>query len=83
MKGKSSSQAPRIQTNEDALNFLNKFGYNQCGGHIQMQRQRMENHYVNQVLKTMTEQFQTVFQLPVTGKLDNVTVNLMDKPRCS
>ena len=79
---KSPAKAPKIGTNADALKFLDKFGYNQCGGHGSA-KSVSEGPLCQSSFKTMIEHFQTIFRLPVTGKLDNATITLMNKPRCS
>ena len=82
VKGKSSSKAPKVQTNVDALKFLDKFGYNKCGSRADGKIKDGEP-LCQSSFQTMTEHFQTVFHLPVTGKLDSATINLMNRARCS
>ncbi|CAF1452196.1 unnamed protein product [Rotaria magnacalcarata] len=78
----SASRAPGIKSNVDALKFLSKFGYNECGGSGSVQS-KDTGPLCQSSFQTMLEHFQTVFHLPVTGKLDDKTLNLMNKPRCS
>lgn len=72
-------KAPQVKTNGDALKFFDKFGYNKCG-----EQTASNNGPLCQAsFKSMIEHFQTVFRLPVTGKLDAATIKLMNTPRCS
>jgi len=82
VKGKLPSKAPKVQTNTDALKFLDKFGYNQCSSHAGGKTKDGEP-LCQSSYPTMIKHFQTVFGLPVSGKLDDRTITLMNKPRCS
>ena len=79
---KSSGKAPKVKSNTEALKYLDKFGYNKCGGHGSG-KDAKEGALCQSSFQTMIEHFQTLFRLPVTGRLDEATVNLMNKPRCS
>lgn len=82
-KSKSSkNKAPGVKSNIDALQYLHKFGYNQCGGSGNA-KTGDQGALCQSSFQTMIEHFQTVFRLPVTGKLDNATINLMNRARCS
>lgn len=85
-KGKGSrkapAKAPKVATNADALKYLDKFGYNQCGGHASI-KPVGTGPLCQSSYKTMIEHFQTIYRLPVTGVLDTATINLMNRPRCS
>ena len=75
-------KAPQVKSNGDALKFFDKFGYNKCG--VQTGGKPSKGEPLCQAsFKSMLEHFQTVFHLPVTGKLDKATTNLMNRPRCS
>ncbi|CAF1082970.1 unnamed protein product [Adineta ricciae] len=80
---KSPAKAPKVKTNTDALKYLDKFGYNACGGHGNGKSVVGGGPLCQSSFQTMIEHFQTVFRLPVTGKLDEATINLMNRPRCS
>jgi hypothetical protein len=80
--GKSPAKAPKVQSNTDALKYFDQFGYNKCGGHGSG-KVAGEEVLCQSSLSTMLEHFQTVYHLPVTGKLDTPTVTQMNKPRCS
>lgn len=73
--------AAPIKTDADAMTFLIKYGYNEPGGcddgKINDKEPLRQSSF-----QTMIESFQTLFNLPVSGKLDNATVTLMKKPRC-
>jgi hypothetical protein len=75
----SSANAPKVQSNTDALKYLDKFGYNKCAD----RKTESKGPLCQSSFQTMLEHFQTIFRLPVTGKLDTPTINLMNKPRCS
>ncbi|CAF1493737.1 unnamed protein product, partial [Adineta steineri] len=79
--GKSHAKAPKVQSNTDALKFLNKFGYNQCSGSVDA-KIKGEKPLCQSSLQTMIEHFQTFYRLPVTGRADDKTVALMNKARC-
>jgi hypothetical protein len=73
----SHAKAPKVETNADAFKYLDKFGYNKCSdGHG-------NGPLCQSSFESMIEHFQTIFRLPVTGKLDKPTITLMNKPRCS
>ena len=75
-------QAPKVKTNSDALKFFDKFGYNKCG--VKSDRKSDEDGPLCQSdFRSMIKHFQTIFRLPVTGKLDEQTIALMNRPRCS
>ncbi|CAF1375406.1 unnamed protein product [Rotaria sordida] len=78
----TARKAPTVQTNVDAMKYLEKFGYNQCGGPENTKTKKKEV-LCQSSFETMIEHFQTVFRLPVTGELDSATIKLMNKPRCS
>ncbi|CAF1420925.1 unnamed protein product [Adineta steineri] len=80
--GKPHAKAPKVQSNTDALKFLNKFGYNQCSGSVDV-KTKDEGPLCQSSFQTMIEHFQTLYRLPVTGRLDAKTVELMNKARCS
>ena len=86
LKGKSrktiSPKAPKVQSNIDALKYFDKFGYNKCGGHGNG-KITDGGPLCQSSFQTMLEHFQTIYRLPVTGKLDNATLKLMNSPRCS
>lgn len=74
--------APKVKSNADALKFFDKFGYNQC--RVKNNRKDDEEGPLCQSdFRSMIKHFQTIFRLPVTGKLDEQTITLMNKPRCS
>ena len=79
---KSSAKAPKVKTNTDALKYLDKFGYNQCGGNGNG-KITGGGPLCQTSFETMIEHFQTLYRLPVTGKLDTPTMKLMNAPRCS
>ena len=68
-----SSSAKSVKTREDALAWLNKYGYNPC-----------LNSEVQCSLSytSIIETFQKRFGLQVTGKLDGPTQKQMNRPRC-
>ncbi len=78
---RSKAKAPIVQTTGDALKFFDKFGYNKCGDG--QGKQISDGPVCQSSFQSMLEHFQTVFRLPVTGKLDSATINLMNTPRCS
>lgn len=78
---KSSITAAPIKTDADALQYLMKYGYDIPSGCSSEKID--ENKPLRQSsIETMVENFQTKFNLPVTGKLDHATITLMKKPRC-
>ncbi|CAF3454820.1 unnamed protein product [Rotaria sp. Silwood1] len=76
----TARKAPTVKTNVDALKYLEKFGYNQCE---RPGKKKDKEPLCQSSFQTMIEHFQTVFHLPVTGKLDEKTIKLMNRPRCS
>jgi hypothetical protein len=77
-----SVKAPKVQSTVDALKFLDKFGYNKCTSENN-RHQQGDMPLCQSNFQGMIEHFQTVFRLPVTGKLDQATITLMNRPRCS
>jgi hypothetical protein len=75
-------KAPTVKTNAEALKFLDKFGYNKCGDSPQGKKTSEKGPLCQSSFQTMIEHFQTVFRLPVSGKLDTKTITLMNKGRC-
>lgn len=74
--------ASTIRSNSDAVNYLTKYGFN-----------LFENQHGSKMidgkpivrqknLKSMLEDFQGAHKLPITGKLDQKTLQLMNTPRC-
>jgi hypothetical protein len=82
VKSKSHAKAPKVTSNTDALKYLEKFGYNHCGGHGSGNKEQTAP-LCQSSFQTMIKHFQTIFHLPVTGKLDSVTTALMNRARCS
>jgi hypothetical protein len=80
--GKSPAKAPKVKSNTEALKYLDKFGYNKCGDHGSG-KDAKEGALCQSSFQTMIEHFQTLYRLPVTGRLDEATVTLMNKARCS
>lgn len=80
--GKSKAKTGRkVQTNGEALKFFDQFGYNKCEN--PQTRTNTTGPLCQASFKSMIEHFQTVHRLPVTGKLDRKTIDLMNRPRCS
>jgi hypothetical protein len=79
---RSHTKAPKVKTTADAFKYLDKFGYDKCGSHGSGKLNGKEP-LCQSNFQTMIEHFQTIFHLPVTGKLDEPTINLMNRPRCS
>jgi hypothetical protein len=79
---KPSVKAPKVTSTADAFKYLDKFGYNPCDDHGNG-KTGGKGPLCESSFRTMIEHFQTVFHLPVTGKLDSPTITLMNKPRCS
>jgi len=75
--------ASRVRTNADAIKYLTKYGYNQPGGSVNVNTSSKSQPSRQSNIPTMIRHFQTVYRIPVSGKIDNVTTNLMKKPRCS
>lgn len=75
--------APRIRTQADALKYLTKYGYNQPGGYGDANSSNKSQPSRQSSFPTMIRHFQSVYRIPVSGKIDNTTNNLMKKPRCS
>ncbi len=73
------ARAPKVETNSDAFKYLDRFGYNKCSD----EKAGDKGPLCQSSFQSMIEHFQTIFRLPVTGKLDPPTINLMNKPRCS
>ena len=71
----------KVQTNDDALKFFDQFGYNKCGN--PQTRGNTTGLLCQASFKSMIEHFQIVHRLPVTRKLDQKTIDLMNRPRCS
>lgn len=68
-----SSSAKPVKTREDALAWLNKFGYNPClNSKVQC----------SMSFNSLIETYQKRFGLKVTGKLDDKTQTHMNRPRC-
>jgi len=79
---KSSAKAAKVTSNVDGLKYLEKFGYDKCGGHGSGKTAET-GPLCQSNFQSMIEHFQTVHHLPVTGKLDPRTLTLMNAPRCS
>ena len=78
-----TEKAPLIKTESDAFKYLNKFGYNPCGGDPSDGNGKDKPPILCQSsMNTMLELFQKHYKLPVTGKLDKKTAQLMSSPRC-
>lgn len=75
--------APRVQTHADAIRYLTKYGYNQPGGSGDANTSSKSQPSRQSNAPTMIRHFQSVYRIPVSGKVDNITSNLMKKPRCS
>ncbi|CAF1023954.1 unnamed protein product, partial [Didymodactylos carnosus] len=65
-----------INSDIEAFNYLGKYGYNRCGDG------KHKEVVCAMSIQSMLQHFQTVFHLPVTGKLDDKTKKLMNTPRC-
>lgn len=63
------------------MKFFDQFGYNKCENPQTTANQT--GPLCQASFKSMIEHFQTIHRLPVTGKLDRKTINLMNRPRCS
>lgn len=68
-----SSSAKPVKTREDALAWLNRFGYNPCS---------KSEVQCSLSYTSIIENFQKRFGLQVTGKLDGATQRQMNRPRC-
>ena len=66
-----------INSSENAIAYLNKFGYNdmKC-------EQNRENSTCSSSMESMLETFQNFYSLPITRKLDLKTLTLMRITRC-
>src|SRR5437763_1458813 len=67
------AKAPKVKTNVDAFKYLDKFGYNKCGSQGSGKKDG-DGPLCETSFQSMIEHFQTVFHLPVTGKLDHPTI---------
>lgn len=63
----------QVKTREDALSWLNKYGYNSCSGSSGLCRLSASS---------LIEEYQQRFRLKPTGVLDETTKQHMNKPRC-
>ncbi|CAF1475596.1 unnamed protein product, partial [Didymodactylos carnosus] len=68
-----------IKNELDAYSYLNKFGYDSCKS---KNKNGIDKALCSTDMKSMIKHYQTVFHLPVSGKLDEKTLKLMNKPRC-
>ena len=65
--------AQSIKSQDDALSWLNKYGYNPClNSDVQCSLS----------LSSLIKEYQKRFQLTTTGKLDESTKRHMNRPRC-
>lgn len=72
----------RIKSNSDAFTYLSKFGYNKCDNQPESNKKKGHTVLCQSSVESMVKDFQTVYQLPVTGELDRKTLSLMNTPRC-
>ena len=75
------ASASIIRSNSDALSYLNKYGFNLFEN--QHRSKMIDGKPVARPknLKSMLEDFQGAHKLPITGKLDQKTLQLMNTPR--
>lgn len=70
---KKTSRTQTVKNEEDALHWLNRYGYNPC----------LNTEVQCSLSFTSTiKDYQERFKLKVTGKLDENTKNHMNRPRC-
>jgi len=69
---KITSKQP-VKSQEDALSWLNKFGYNPCLN---------SDAQCSLSFSSLLENYQKRFRLLITGKLDEKTKQHMNRPRC-
>lgn len=68
-----TSGAKQVTSSEDALAWLNKYGYNPCFN---------SDVQCSLSLTTIVRDYQKRFKLQITGKLDDTTKKHMNQPRC-
>ncbi|CAF0840130.1 unnamed protein product [Didymodactylos carnosus] len=69
------SKAKSVQTTDDALEYLNKFGYNPCATTTSKALCSLD-------FKSVVKNYQKRWGLKVTGTLDEQTKKMMNRPRC-
>jgi hypothetical protein len=72
LTAKTSSKT-QVKSREDALSWLNKYGYNPCLN---------STAQCSLSFKTLIEDYQKRFHLKITGSLDQSTTQHMNRPRC-
>lgn len=71
-----------VKTRNDAIKFLNQFGYNPCENPTDSELSDSERPSCQVSIEDMLESFQLKYHLPVTKTLDVPTLKLMNSPRC-
>jgi hypothetical protein len=69
----SSSAKQEVKSQDDALSWLNKYGYNPCLTSVVQ---------CSLSLSSILKDYQKRFHLKTTGKLDDKTKHHMNRPRC-
>ncbi len=72
-----------IESKVDALKFFTQFGYTLCKNPPGSKVDDHDSPACQSSMESMLEVFQITFHLPVTKKLDDATLKLMNTPRCS
>jgi hypothetical protein len=72
LSAKISSKEP-VKSPEDALLWLNKYGYNPCSN---------SDAQCSLSFSSLLKEYQQRFRLKITGKLDETTKQHMNRPRC-
>jgi hypothetical protein len=79
---KNRSKAVAVKSKADALKFFTQFGYTRCKNPPSSKPDSHDDPLCQPNMKSMLEEFQIAFHLPVTKKLDAATLKLMNTPRC-
>jgi hypothetical protein len=74
--------ATNVKSKSDALIYLSEYGYNPCENQLKPDENNEKVILCQPSIESMLQDFQTRYQLPITGKLDHKTLELMNTHRC-
>src|SRR5689334_19036321 len=75
--------AATVKSKLDAFKYLSKYGYNPCQNQTGFETNNIKSDLCQGDIESMLKDFQSKYKLPVTGKLDQETLKLINTPRCA